>query len=374
MWSFESVFFYSALCFRGGIHVVACIRLRIFLNLCFLVVVRSRRSLWNWEELWRLSSPASPHFRDEIKAFITWNSLLVLNVSHIPSSVSLGGGEPGRRQLCISPWLLFSCELVLSSHPVRLGFGSIHGSCSWIWGHSCLTTVEHAVYKECTRSEVYWSLPLYCIFYLRLLSCFYESFWKQRPLIWWHPANELLLLDTKFWKPDWRLCMLCASAPWCCALKGCFLWPFHLWRTCRGPGTSLLLLNFLGLKIFSFPLAGIYGFVQPFPQGLLIQALWHSGLWSPPEDKPSAATPRGCASLQCLVSIPTVLWACPPFPEVFLACIYFMSFLERLRENNQTQEQWEFWKPELGSVADGRELSFVPAGGEEPLCRSGSLQ
>lgn len=265
MWSFESVFFYSALCFRGGIHVVACIRLRIFLNLCFLVVVRSRRSLWNWEELWRLSSPASPHFRDEIKAFITWNSLLVLNVSHIPSSVSLGGGEPGRRQLCISPWLLFSCELVLSSHPVRLGFGSIHGSCSWIWGHSCLTTVEHAVYKECTRSEVYWSLPLYCIFYLRLLSCFYESFWKQRPLIWWHPANELLLLDTKFWKPDWRLCMLCASAPWCCALKGCFLWPFHLWRTCRGPGTSLLLLNFLGLKIFSFPLAGIYSFVRFCP-------------------------------------------------------------------------------------------------------------
>ena len=69
--------------------MVACIHLRIFLNLCFLVLVRSRRSFGNREELWRLSSPASPHFRDEIEAFITGNGLLVL--SHIPNSVSLGG-------------------------------------------------------------------------------------------------------------------------------------------------------------------------------------------------------------------------------------------------------------------------------------------
>ena len=66
---------------------------------------------------------AYPYFRDEIKVFVTWNSLLVLNVSsYLPNSVSLGWEKREKT--------LYSLCLVLSLNPARLGFASVLGTLS----------------------------------------------------------------------------------------------------------------------------------------------------------------------------------------------------------------------------------------------------
>lgn len=123
-------------------------------------------------------------------------------------------GKPGRRTLCISPQLLFSCDLVLSFHPVMLGFGSVQGSFSWSWVHSCPTCFRTSEVR-CTHCKV-------CIDHCLCISIFTSETDLLLPWVLLKAENIDLMapyifgfVEVKFWKLDWRLIMLCSSAPWC---------------------------------------------------------------------------------------------------------------------------------------------------------------
>lgn len=292
-------------------------------------------------------------------------------------------GKPGRRTLCISPQLLFSCDLVLSFHPVMLGFGSVQGSFSWSWVHSCPTCFRTSEVRCTQLQSVYWSLPLYLNFYVRdwsptSMSPFEgREHWFDGTLHIWVCRGEVLEAWLKAHHAVLQRPLVpcySVSPPFPLIAKWCFLCPLDLetCRSCWGTRNISPHLLWASLGTFTFPLVQTLVFSllpSPFPRAhRLRQALWHwpwvSGRWNPEQLRPESV-------LQRSVLFPSRVGLFPFFQKRFLY-IFFHVLPRKNQKITKHENSGSSGNLNWGQL-EMEKLSLVPGGGEELLHLPGPL-